>query len=171
METYESKSHLTPIVQQVKNNTTSWIGHRRDETANRISGQTFICPAEGNVDCIEIFSDYVTENGKVDLTIHLFDNENKTWGIVLGTSTVEFKKNDTGKWIPFPLPGLHLDKGRSYGFRLKCDTGLFGVGEAAGNVNQLPYYHGGQEWVATSENQSGSFYSYLSLAFKVEMRA
>lgn len=169
METYESKSHVNPIIQQVKSNTTSWIGHRRGETANRISGQTFICPAEGNLDCIEILSDYVNENGPVDLTIHLFDNENKTWGSVLGSSTVEFKKNDTGKWIAFPLQGLHLHKGTSYGFRLKSDKGLFGVGEAA-SANQLPY-HGGQEWVADSENQPGSFYSYLSLAFKVDMRA
>lgn len=170
METHESKSQLTPIVQQVKNNSTSWIGHRPGETANRISGQTFICPAEGHVDCIEIFSDYVNENGPVDLTIHQFDNENKTWGNVLGNSTVEFKRTGTGKWIAFPLPGLHLDKGGSYGFRLQSNKGLFGVGEAAASVNQLPY-HGGQEWVATSENQAGSFYSYLSLAFKVDMRA
>ena len=170
METYQSNSHVTSIIQQVKNNTTSWIGHRRGDTTNRISGQTFICPAEGNIDCIEIFSEYVNENGAVDLTMHLFDNENKTWGIVLGSSTVVFKRNDAGKWIAFPLPGLHLDKGRSYGFRLQSNNGLFGVGEAAACVNQLPY-HGGQEWVATSENQRGNFYSYLSLAFKVEMRA
>lgn len=170
METIQSKSSVNPIIQQVKNNATSWIGNYRGETKNRITGQTFICPAEGTVDCIEIFSDYVNDNGVVDLTIHQFDNENKTWGKMLGSSAVEFKRNDTGKWIPFPLPGLQLQKGMSYGFRLKSDTGLFGVGEVAGSYNQLPC-QGGQEWAASSENQSGNFYSYLSLAFKVGLRA
>ncbi|MGB4846045.1 MAG: hypothetical protein WBP16_16380 [Ferruginibacter sp.] len=170
METVQSNTHLKAVVQQITNNTTSWIGHWQGETKNRITGQTFFCPAEGDLDCIEVLSNYVTSNGSVDMTIHVFDPINKSWGPVIGSSKVEFTHNDTGKWIAFPLSGLHLHKGTAYGFRLKSETGLVGVGEAAGSVNQLPYI-GGQEWVATTDDQSGNYYTYLSLAFKVELRA
>lgn len=170
METNYSKSHLRAVVQQVTNNATSWIGHRIGESKNRISGQTFVCPTSGELDCIEIFSTHVTNNGPVELTLHLFNAENKTWGDVLETSTVEFNKNDTEKWVSFPLNGFRLQNGQSYGFRLKSDGGLIGVGEAAYNYNHSPYA-GGQEWVATSDDQSGKYFSYLNLAFKVELRA
>ena len=170
METNQSRSFLKAVVQQVTNNTTSWIGHRHGETKNRISGQTFVCPDEGELDCIEIFSAHVTNNGLVELTLHAFDAENKTWGQALKTSTVEFNKTDTGKWISFPLTGLRLQKGMAYGFRLKSEKGLVGVGEAAGSYDRLPCI-GGQEWFASSDDQFGNYYSYLSLAFKVEMRA
>ncbi len=170
METNLSGSHLKAIAQQVTNNTTSWIGHRHGETKSRISGQTFLCPTAGDLDSIEVFSAHVSNNGQVELTIHSFDAANKTWGPVLGTSKVEFNRIDTGKWISFPLNGLHLQKGMAYGFRLKSETGLIGVGEAAGSYAHLPFI-GGQEWVATSDDQFGNYYSYLSLAFKVEMRA
>ncbi len=170
METNYSKSHLKAVVQQITSNTTSWIGHRIGESKNRISGQTFICPTSGELDCIEIFSAHVTNNGPVELTLHLFDAENKTWGEVLETSTVEFNRNDTVKWIAFAINGLHLQNGLTYGFRLKSEGGLIGVGEAAGSYDRLPHI-GGQEWAATSEDQFGNYYSYLSLAFKVELRA
>lgn len=170
METNLSKSHLKAVVQQVTNNATSWIGHRHGETRSRISGQTFTCPSEGELDSIEVFLAHVTNNGPVDLTLHAFDADKKTWGPEFGKSMVEFNKKDTGKWISFPLNGLHLQKGMTYGFKLKSETGLIGVGEAAGNVNQLPF-PGGQEWIAASDDQSGSYFTYLSLAFKVELRA
>jgi hypothetical protein len=170
METNLSKSHLKAIVQQVANNTTSWIGHHQGETKNRVSGQTFICPAEGDLDCIEVFSAHVTNDGPVDLTIHSFDAEKKSWGAQLGTSTVEFHRNDTGRWISFPLNGLHLKKGMTYAFRLKSEAGLVGVGEAAGINNHLPF-NDGQEWISNSDDQKGNYFTYLSLAFKVEMRA
>jgi len=170
METNQSKSHLRAVVQQVTNNATSWIGHWQGETKNRVSGQTFLCPSEGELDCIEIFSSHVTNSGPVNLSIHAFDAENKTWGPVLGTSNVEFNNLDTGKWVSFPLNGLRLQKGMTYGFRLKSETGLIGVGEAAGSVNHLPF-NGGQEWASSSEELPGSFYTYLSLAFKVALRA
>ena len=170
METNQSRSHLKAVVQQIANNTTSWIGHYHGESKSRISGQTFICPSEGELDCIEVFSSYVTNDGPVDLTIHQFNAETKTWGTVLGTSKVEFSRKDTGKWISFPLNGLKLKKGTTYGFRLKSETGLVGIGEAAGIVNHQPY-NDGQEWVALSEDQPGNYFTYLSLAFKVELRA
>ncbi|MFN8306274.1 MAG: hypothetical protein U0T79_05835 [Ferruginibacter sp.] len=170
METKQSKSHLRAVVQQVTNNTTSWIGHWKGETKNRVSGQTFLCPSEGELDCIEVFSSHVTNSGPVELAIHAFDAEKKSWGPVLAASQVEFNNMDTGKWISFPLNGLRLQKGMTYGFRLRSDTGLVGIGEAAGSVNHLPYKEG-MGWASPSEELPGSFYTYLSLAFKVELRA
>lgn len=170
METIQRKSPLTAVVQQVINNTTSWIGQQFGETKNRVSGQTFTCPTEGDLDSIEIFSTYITKNVPVDLTIHLFDSENKSWGPELRTSTVEFNRIDSGKWISFPLQGLHLQKGKTYAFRLKSDAGLIGVGEAASGNNHLPFTTG-QEWVSNSDDLKGNYFSYLNLAYKVEMRA
>jgi hypothetical protein len=170
MEINQSKSHLKPVVQQVTNNTTSWIGHRHGETKSRFGGQTFTCPSEGNLDAIEVVLTHITNNGPVDLTIHSFDSENKTWGAELGTSTVEFNKSDTGNWVSFPLKGIKLEKGKTYGFRLKCEAGLIGIGEAAGSNGHLPFADG-QEWNGTSDNKLGNFFTYLSLAFKVALRA
>ena len=170
METNQSRSNLKAVVQQVANNTTSWIGHRHGESKSRISGQTFTCPTEGKLDAIEVLLTHLTNNGPVNLTIHQFDAENKTWGAELASSTVEFDRQDTGQWISFPVNGLQLQKGVMYAFRLKSEAGLVGVGEAAGIVNHLPY-NGGQEWIASSDDRSGSYYTYLSLAFKVAMRA
>ena len=154
METNHSKPPLKPIVLQATHNTTSWIGHRHGETNEHISGQTFTCPAAGQLDCIEIFSVYVNKKIPVDLTLYPFDTERKIWGAALATSTVEFSSADTGKWIAFPLKGLQLTKDMVYGFKLKTEDGLVGVGEAAGCVNQLPYA-GGQEWSANTKDQKG----------------
>lgn len=170
MKTNQSNSHLNAVVQQVTNNTTSWIGHRHGETKSRISGQTFVCPTEGELDSIEVFSSHITNTITVDLTLHSFDAEMMTWGSVLKTSIVEFNGNNTGEWISFPLSGLHLQKGKAYGFRLKSEGGLVGLGEAAGSYDHILCI-GGQEWIANSEDQPGNYYSYLSLAFKVELRA
>ncbi len=165
-----SSPRLHAIVQQLTNNTTSWIGHRPGETKSRFCGQTFICPEEGDLGCIEIYSSYVNKNGPVELTLHAFNAVEKSWGPVIGRSTVEFKRNDTNSWISFPISGLHLHKNISYGFRLQTEAVLVGLGEAAGSYDQLPYISG-QEWVADSEDKQGNYYSYLSLAFKIEMRA
>ncbi len=170
METNQLASPLRAAVQQVTNNTTSWIGHQHGESRSRISGQTFTCPTDGELERIAVLSAHVTNDGPVHLTLHSFDEAQKSWGPVLKSTSVEFKKQDTGKWIAFPFAGLPLQKGASYGFRLKSDAGLVGVGEAAGSNERLPFI-GGQEWSATAEDQSGDFYSYLSLAFKVELRA
>ena len=170
METNPSKSNLKAVVQQVNHNATSWIGHGRGETKNHISGQTFTCPATGQLDSIQVFSECVTHNGPVNLTVHSFDAVTKNWGPALETSSVQFNTTDTGKWISFPLHGLLLNAGRVYGFRMKSDAGLIGVGEAAGSFDQ-PTNIGGQEWSADSDDQAGNYYSYLSLAFKVALRA
>ena len=170
METKKVKPPLRAVVEQTTNNVTSWIGHWQGDTKNRISGQTFICPSDGELDSIEIFSAHVSRSGPLNLTIHLFDAGTKTWGPVLQSSKVELNSSDINKWISFPLNGLQLNQGTGYGFRLKTESGLIGVGEAAGSNVHMPYNEG-KKWFATSEEQPGSYYKYLSLAFKIDMRA
>jgi hypothetical protein len=170
MENTKSNSQLNGIIQQVNSNSTCWVGHFFGEENNRMSGQTFLCPSEGELESIEVFSSYVANGDSVEMTIHAFDIENHSWGPILETAVVKFSKNDTGKWISFPVKGLHLQKGKTYGFCLKTDQGLVGVGEAAGNYNNLQS-NGGQEWLANSKDQAGKFYSYLSLAYKIALRA
>ena len=166
----QSKFHLKAVVEQTTNNTTSWIGRRKGETKGKISGQTFICPTEGELDSIEIFSTLVTEKEPVVLSLHSFDAENKTWGPVLETSTVELTKEDSGKWISFPIGGIRLQKGNTYGFRLQSEGELIGLGEALGSYDHTLCI-GGQEWLANEGDQKGNYYSYLSLAFKIDLRA
>jgi hypothetical protein len=170
MENNQTRPFLKAVVQQVTNNTTSWIGHRTGETHALVSGQTFICPTEGELDSIEVISTHVGHAEPVDLTLHHFDPETKTWGPVLKTARVEFNSKDTGKWISFPLHGLQLQKGSSYGFRLKSEGGLIGVGEAVGSYDHLPS-NTGQEWISNTGDQQGKYFSYVSLAFKIELRA
>ena len=170
MQTSNSTSPSLATVQQISKNTTSWIGHRTGDSKTYIGGQTLISPAQGKLDMIEVFFSHISNDGRVEMTIHSFDPSNKTWGPIQGNSSVSLVKADSGKWIAFQLNSLKMEKGKTYGFQLHCKDTLIGVGEAAGSFDQPPY-SGGQEWAATTENQSGNFYSYLSLAFKMELRA
>ena len=69
MKTGNKNSHHLAVVQQVTNNATSWIGHRRDNE-DVISGQTFVAPKEGELAAIEVFSAIVTKPGKIIMTLH-----------------------------------------------------------------------------------------------------
>ncbi|MEO7766683.1 MAG: hypothetical protein ABIS01_04625 [Ferruginibacter sp.] len=164
------KNPLRAIVEQVTNNTISWIGHQKNDNNNIIKGQTFISPAESVLEAIEVFTSIVTIPGKVSLTLHTFDPQLKSWGPVLGTASVDFNSSDNGKWKSFNIPGLHLNKGKTYGFRLESTHGCFGAGETVGSY-QTPLLINGQEWKFTSNDQKGHSFSYFSLAFKVEVRA
>ncbi len=169
MKTSNKNAPFFAVVQQVLNNATSWIGHRRDND-DVISGQTFIAPKEGDLAAIEIFSAIVTKPGKVIMTLHLFDTEQKSWGPALTATSINIKSNEAGRWLAFDMPGMHLDKGQSYGFRLQSPDALIGVGEAAGNLSKPPFSYG-QEWQFTDEKSEGKSFSYFSLAFKVDMKA
>jgi len=170
METPQSKSHLHVAVQQVTNNTTAWVGHRISDNADVVAGQTFVCPSEGDLGTIEIFSSLVMKAGHVNMTLHAFEAATKIWGPALTTSSVVVEKIDNNKWIAFPLNGLHLQKGNTYGFRLQSNDLYLGIGEAAGS-HAHPPFTGGQEWIANAANTKGKYFSYLSLAFKVDLRA
>lgn len=170
MKSITKDSPLQPAVEQVTNNTTSWIGHRPGDSNDLIGGQTFVAPSEGDLDSIEVFSSMVTDAGKVLMTLHSFDQQKNSWGPAMGSASVELSRTDTGKWICFSIPGLHLQQGHAYGFKLECPNALIGVGEAAGSHKQPPYSNG-QEWKFSKKDQQGHSFSYFSLAFKVGLRA
>ena len=169
MKTASEKS-LTPVIQQVTNNTTSWIGNRSGDNENVGTGQTFVVPSEGDLEAIEVFPSIVTKPGKLIMTLHSFDPRNKSWGPALSTSSIELKNSEAGKWVAFSMPGTHLDKGQTYGFRLESPDTYIGVGEAAGS-HTTPFFGAGQEWQFTKSQRNSQCFSYFSLAFKVDMRA
>ncbi len=158
------------VLEQVTNNTTSWVGQRTRDNEDLASGQTFIATSEGDLETIEVFSSIVTKPGKMIMTLHDFDCQQKSWGPVLGSASIDVNCNATGKWIAFKIPGMHLNKGKSYGFRLESPDSYVGVGEAAGS-HQKPPFSSGQEWQFTKNQKSVKSFSYFSLAFKVDTRA
>ncbi len=170
MNTNTKNTLRKAVVEQITNNTTSWIGHHTVDNNNIIGGQTFIAPSEVDLEAIEVLTSIVTTPGKVLMTIHTFDPQLKSWGPVLGSTSVEFNGTDNGKWKSFNISGLHLNKGKAYGFRLECPNSFIGVGEAAGCYQTPPLFNG-QEWQFTNNDQKGHSFSYFSLAYKVEVRA
>lgn len=169
MDKFKPGSHPRPVLTQVENNTTLWIGHLQTDPTDHFGGQTFTCPAEGQLDNIQLFAAAVQYPGDIQLSLHEFDPINKTWGPSLGQCTLAVEKEDNHKWIRFLLPTLELKKESTYGFRVKTHNALVGLGEAACD-NKHPFTFG-HEWNADSINQHGHYYSYFSLAFKVELRA
>jgi len=165
-----SKNSFTPVIQQVTNNTTSWIGHRPKDNEDLVTGQTFVAPSEGDLEAIEVYPSIVTKPGKIVMTLHSFDAQHKSWGPALGTASIDVTNNETGKWVSFDMKGTHLNKGQAYGFRLASPDTYVGVGEAAGS-HTTPPFGAGQEWQFTKNQSNGKCFSYFSLAFKVDMRA
>lgn len=173
METLNPGSHhfkaVRPVLTQAENNTTLWIGHLQTDPTDHYGGQTFTCPAEGQLDNIQLYASAVHYPGELQLSLHEFDENNKTWGPSLAEAGVEVQQTDRHKWIRFSLPAVPLKKGSTYAFRVHASNAMVGLGEAACD-NQHPFTFG-HEWNADSKNQQGHFYTYFSLAFKVEMRA
>lgn len=163
-------SILHPVVEQVTNNATSWVGQSPGDNKVMVSGQTFIAPSTGALEAIEVYSTMITHPGKVVMTLYSFDSDQNKWGSALGSTSIELKYSDTDKWVSFNIPGQHLENGKSYGFKLESPDSFIGVGEAAGSSKQPPFT-AGQEWRFTTNNLSGDSFSYFSLAFKVGLRA
>jgi hypothetical protein len=158
-----------PVLSQTQNNTTLWIGHLLTDPHSRFAGQTFLCPSDGNVNCIQVYSSVVHEPGDVGLTLHEFDVSTGTWGPALSEASNYFQKGDDARWIRFYLKPVSLKKNNSYVFRLQAGNALVGIGEAAANANQP--FDFGTEWNGNSKNEKGYFLRYFSLAFKVELCA
>lgn len=158
-----------PVVEQLTYNATSWLGHRKSDHKEISMGQTFVVPAEGDLDSIEVYSSIVASPGSVMMSVHRFDPDHQTWGPALGSANVNFNQSCNGKWIAFQIPGLHLNKGLTYGFLLESHDSYIGVGEAAGSAKNPPYASG-KEWMFIDRNKSHA-YSYFSLAFKVGLKA
>ena len=167
MQTTKQSSH--PILSQTENNTTLWIGHLQTDPNDHFAGQTFKCPADGQVNNIQVFSSTVQQPGDVGLTLHEFDPPSKTWGPAIGDATMFLQKGDDARWVRFCLQPVSLKKDATYGFRLQSDNALIGIGEAASH-SKRPFDFG-KEWKGASNNEKGDYYSYFSLAFKVELCA
>lgn len=156
-----------PVLTQTQNNTTLWVGQLKSDTNGRLAGQTFQCPSEGLLNNIQVFSSAVSQEGEVELTLHEFDQASKTWGPSIANSRFDVEKKDQAHWISFELQPVQLQKDKVYGFRLKSDSALIGIGEAASHAKQ-PF--DGHEWSSRTNGQE-NFFQYFSLAFKVEMCA
>lgn len=168
MEPVKMNYQSRPIVSQLHNNTSLWIGRLESDPTDHYAGQTFHCPFEGELNNIQVFSATVQNPGEMILTVHSFDARNKTWGPQLANSSVEIEKVDQGRWIRFNLPPMPIHQNEDYGFRLCTSSGMIALGEAATGT-QTPFE--GEEWHASSNDQSGHYYKYFSLAFKIELCA
>ncbi|HEY2722947.1 MAG TPA: hypothetical protein VGI82_14540 [Chitinophagaceae bacterium] len=169
MEPMKTAPYSRPILTQLRNNTTLWIGHLQTDPTDHFAGQVFNCPVDGELNNIQIFSSAVQHAGEMMLTLHSFDGQNKTWGTILGSATIRVTKGDQEKWIRFSLPPMPLHKDESYGFRVfASDDAMIAIGEGAAGT-QNPF--SGEEWHADSMDQRGHYYKYFSLAFKVEICA
>lgn len=169
METTKQASHPRPVITQTRNNTTLWIGHLQSDPNDHFGGQTFNCPVEGTVDNIQVYSSAVQNSGELILSLHRFDTLNKTWGPAIGSSSLSLHKGEEARWIRFSLPSVLLHKNETYGFRLQAHGALVALGEAATGTSQ-PFTFG-HEWNGDSRDEKGHFFTYFSLAFKVEMCA
>ncbi|MFM2360741.1 MAG: hypothetical protein RLY16_2734 [Bacteroidota bacterium] len=154
---------------QITNNTTRWIGHRKNDNQSIATGQTFTATSNCQLKNIEVYSNLVTRPGEITMTLHSFDPIQKSWGPVLNRTCVDVDHENNDKWIPFDMEGTQLSQGMCYGFKIESAEAYMGVGEAAGGVETPPYVEG-QEWEFTNNNQQGSSYSYFSLAFKVDAK-
>ncbi len=169
METTKQSRLTRPVLTQTQNNTTLWIGHMYSNTSDHFGGQTFKCPSEGSLDNIQLYSSAVQYPGEVQLTLHEFDSKTKNWGPAIGNSALFINKGEESRWVRFGFSPIALQKDTTYGFRLQTTEALIAIGEAASGTKQ-PFTFG-HEWNANSKNKSGHYFTYFSLAFKVEMCA
>ena len=169
METMKKSSHARPVLTQAQNNTTLWIGHLKTDPTDHFAGQTFACPGDGQLDNIQLYSSAVQCGGEIVLTLHEFDTSSRTWGPAIANSSLDVQKDDHTKWLRFTLPPVQLRKDVTYGFRVQATDAMIGLGEAATGTRQ-PFTFG-HEWNGDSHNLQGNYYSYFSLAFKVELCA
>ena len=169
MEPMKHSSHPRPVLTQTENNTTLWIGHLQSDPTDHFAGQTFKCPAEGLLNNIQVYSSAVQNPGELLMTLHEFDSTTKTWGPAIADSTLTLHKGDDARWVRFELQPVPLRKDITYGFRLQTKNAMIAIGEAASGTKR-PFTFG-HEWNGDSENLIGHFFTYFSLAFKVELCA
>lgn len=159
-----------PAAQQTFHNTTSWLGYRTSDHLEVSTGQTFVAVNEGNLDNIEVFSSMVTSPGLLHMTVHEYDSILDKWGPSLGSATLPVNAGQNDRWLVFKMPGLHLNKGVTYGFKLESNDTFVGIGEAVGSANNPPY-EAGKQWRFNKLEKRVDLYKYFSLAFKVALSA
>ena len=158
-----------PVLTQTESNTTLWLGHLQTDSNEHLAGQTFNCPTEGTLDNIQVLPSSVQYPGEVTLTLHEFDADSKTWGPAIAETSRHLEKNDESRWVRFELDPLQLRKNSCYGFRLKTPDAFIGLGEAVHHAKNP--FDFGQLWNADTKNEKGHYFSFFSMAFKVEMCA
>ncbi len=167
MQTQKQSSH--PMVSQTVNNTTLWIGHSPADPTDHFAGQVFKSPLEGLINNIQVYSTAVNRPGEILMTLREFDSHKKLWGTAIGTTSRFLQLGENKRWIRFGLETVVLQKDVPYGFILQTNDALIGIGEAA-TATKNPFDFG-YEWSGDSNNVKGHFFTYFSLAFKVEMSA
>src|SRR5437762_12885297 len=110
MEITKSNSRPHPVITQIENNTTLWVGHLQTDPIDHFAGQTFECPSTGELDNIQIFSSAVQNPGEMVLTLHSFDAENKTWGSQLVSAKVDIQKKMKKNGYALICPGSFTPK-------------------------------------------------------------
>ncbi len=176
MENLRNSSHsskennaVRSLLSQTQNNTTLWIGHLQTDPNDHIGGQTFICPSEGLLNNIQVYSSAVPHPGELTLSLHEFDRQSKTWGPAIAHSSKVLHQKDVACWIRFDLEAVSLKRETCYGFRLQSANALVGLGEAVSHAKKpFPF---GLSWNADTRNTKGRYFNYFSLAFKVELCA
>jgi hypothetical protein len=167
MQTQQHSSH--PVLSQTENNTTLWIGHSPADPTDHFGGQIFKLPVEGLINTIQVYSTAVNQPGEILLTLREFDSNNKLWGTIIGNASRFLQLGENKRWVRFGMDPVALQKDISYGFILQTNDALVGIGEAA-TATKNPFDFG-YEWNADSNNIQGHYFTYFSLAFKVEMVA
>ncbi len=157
------------IAEQTVNNATCWVGHRNSDNKDIATGQTFVANAEGELETIAVFPTLVTRPGRVVMTVHDFDSQENKWGASLGSAIVELTRDSNNRWVPFYLNGLHLTKGKTYGFKLESSDTYIGIGEAAFSAASTFISDKENEW--KFENSRQQPFHYFSLAYKVGLKA
>jgi hypothetical protein len=169
MKTPVKSSHAKPVLSQTEKNTTLWIGHLATDPKDHLAGQTFTCPSEGLIDNIQVYSSAVQQPGQLELSLHVFDCESKSWGPVIATAKRVVEKRDESQWVRFELDPVSLQKDACYGFRLHAEDAFIGLGEAVSHAKN-PFTFG-VSWNGHTDKEKGKYFNYFSLAFKVEMCA
>jgi hypothetical protein len=156
------------VAAQTTNNSTGWAGQVPGSKEHLSVGQTFIATADGDLQTIKLFPNMIGADSHLQVSIHQFDQEIQHWGSLLGTANASLQRKDAGKWFSIDLPGPHLQKGHTYGFRLDSKDSYIGLGEACCSANE-PVLKAGKEWHFSNSFPQGYSFTYLSLAFKVEV--
>src|SRR5215470_11126259 len=92
MEALKRVSRPYPVITQIENNTTLWIGHLQSDPTDHFAGQTFTCPASGDLSNIQVYSAVVHNPGQIMLSLHAFDEETKSWGLFWPVAQPKLKR-------------------------------------------------------------------------------
>lgn len=160
---------FSPVVSQLENNSSQWLGRLPSSPGEIMVGQTFVTPSSGKVGSINVYSEMIQNNGHVTITVHQFDELLHQWGPVLGTAVLDVKKQSHPDWLQFEIPEVKLEKNTCYGFRLKSEDALVAVSEVAWGNNNKGLK--GEEWSAKNNEADGHYYNFFSLVFQVGLRA